>query len=275
MGTDTREDEMSKEGGDDGYVLPSTDREARRLEVQGAEMYGGTAFLEPFLASNPARVLDLGCGTGILTRHVASRLPEAEVLGVDLDESRLAFARQHGGIENLRFEKCDFRYLPFEDESFDLVFSRFVLIFVPDPGGAIQEMVRVTRPGGSVVCRDMVHDGIWYSPEKPAFAAVLSEVVSFMKSRGFEPSQGLHLAPAMVRAGLEGVHVEGQTHGGLAATPAFEFHRENWLATLEGFRETLAHLEPGLLELALGELRSDAPDQFLLEVSVVASGQKS
>ena len=77
----------------DDYVLPSTMEESLRLEDQGANLYGGVEFLRTFLAAKPRRVLDVGCGTGFCSCFVAEELPAAEVVGVEPDEGRLAFAR--------------------------------------------------------------------------------------------------------------------------------------------------------------------------------------
>ncbi|MBW2529984.1 MAG: methyltransferase domain-containing protein, partial [Deltaproteobacteria bacterium] len=173
---------------DKPYILPSSDAESRRLEEQ-ATLYGGTDFLDPFLAAEPAAVLDAGCGTGFFTRHAAGRLPESRVVGLDQDEGRLALARRLGGLTNLEFQQGDLGALPFGDGEFDLVFSRFVTVHATDPDGDLAEQLRVTRAGGTVVAYDMVHSGVWFSPHRPAFAAVLAEATRVMRERGMEPDQ--------------------------------------------------------------------------------------
>jgi SAM-dependent methyltransferase len=256
------------------YILPSTEAESRRLEVQ-AGLYGGGAFLEPHLAARPARVLEVGCGTGVFCAQAARRLPDSQIVGLDQDAGRLAFARAHNAAENLAYRAGNLTALPFEDASFDLVYCRFVLIHATDPTHALSEMARVTRPGGAVLAYEMVHDGIWFSPAKPAFAALLREVLAVMRSRGMEPSQGLHLAPAMIRAGLRAVRAEVIPHGLLSADPPFERYRQNWIDTLSGLDQILgARVDAGLLASALAELAVERPDQFLLELTVLASGTR-
>lgn len=259
----------------ESYVLPSSEAELERLERQ-ASLYGGMDFLRPFLAEAPKEILEVGCGTGYFTSRVAAALPASRVTGLDMDEGRLAFARTHAGSQNAKFEQGDLAALPYHDGGFDLVFCRFVLVHLTDPTQALREMARVARPGGRVVAYDMVHDGIWFSPEKPAFAQLLRAVLAVMRERGMEPSQGLHLGPGMIRAGLEDVRAQVIPHHALAPDPLLESYRLNWLDTVDRLSEILGtHFEAGLVEQARGELERRTSDEFLLELTVLAHGTKA
>jgi SAM-dependent methyltransferase len=256
------------------YVLPSSEAELNRLERQ-ASLYGGMEFLRDFLSDGPKEILEVGCGTGYFASRVADALPASRVTGLDMDEGRLAFARTRTAAPNVRFEQGDLAALPCADGRFDLVFCRFVLVHVTDPTRALREMTRVARPGGRVVAYDMVHDGIWFSPEKPAFARLLRAVLAVMRERGMEPSQGLHLGPGMIRAGLENVQVQVIPHHALAPDPLLESYRLNWLDTVAHLSEMLGgHFETGLVEQARVELERRTPDEFLLELTIVAHGTK-
>jgi len=257
------------------YVLPSSDTESDRLERQ-AGLYGGVRFLEPSLAASPRRVLDVGCGTGYFTRHVAGQLRKSTVVGLDQDGGRLALARSLAQSPNVRFERGDIYAMPFDDGSFDLVFTRFALVHATDPTQAFAEMARVTRAGGVVLAYDMVHDGIWFSPEKPAFSRLLHAALDVMRSRGMEPNQGLHLGPGMIRAGLADVEVEVIPHYALASEPSFEVIRKNWVDTVAGLSQSLAsHFDEGLVEEALSELDRRGRDELVLEITVLARGRKA
>jgi len=96
------------------------------------------------------RVLDVGCGTGILAREAARRVGvDGHVAGLDLDEGMLSVARLVGpGIE---WRQGDAGDLPFADESFDVVVSQFALMYFPDRPAALREMMRVLMPGGRLV----------------------------------------------------------------------------------------------------------------------------
>jgi hypothetical protein len=104
---------------------------------------------------------------------------------------------------------------------------------------------------------------------------LLREVLAVMRARGMEPSQGLYLGPAMIRAGLREVRAEAIPHALLASDPQFEAYRRNWIETVAGLDEILGgRIGAGLRADALAELALERPDQFLLELTVLASGTR-
>jgi ubiquinone/menaquinone biosynthesis C-methylase UbiE len=254
------------------YVLPSTDAESARLERQ-ASLYGGVDVLAPFLAERPAEVLDVGCGAGHFGRLVAGRLPDARVTGLELDSGRLAQAR---AASPLALVRGDMHALPFEAGCFDLVYVRFALVHDRDPLRSLAEMTRVARPGGRVVALDMIHDGIWFSPDRPAFSRLLRKVLEIMRDRGLEPNQGLHLARAMDRAGLQQVQMQVIPHLTRAPDAQFEACRDNWLETLASLSRQLAgQLDPGEVQAARDQIARDHGGDTLLEITVLASGRRA
>lgn len=100
----------------------------------------------------PVRVLDVGVGTGLelpmFSRHV-------KLTGIDLSEPMLEIARKRVidlGLSNVEgLIAMDAMNLTFADASFDAVVSPYVITTVPDPARTLDEMVRVTRPGGQIV----------------------------------------------------------------------------------------------------------------------------
>jgi SAM-dependent methyltransferase len=95
-------------------------------------------------------VLDVGSGTGSLAAAVAAAAPSCRIVGIDRSEPYVAVARARHHSPRIRFEVGDAQQLPFGDARFDRTLSLLILNFVPDPGQALQEMIRVTRPGGTV-----------------------------------------------------------------------------------------------------------------------------
>jgi protein-L-isoaspartate O-methyltransferase len=110
------------------------------------------------------RVLDVACGTGVLTRAVAMRAgSEGAVTGLDLAPGMLAVAA-HLSPE-LHWQQGAADALPFPDRSFDAVVSQFGLMFFPDPVAALREMMRVLAPGGRLAI------AVWASlADTPAYA---------------------------------------------------------------------------------------------------------
>ncbi len=95
------------------------------------------------------RVLDVGSGTGALA-VTAAAIESVQVTGIERSPAYVRYAREHAAGDGVRFEVGDALALPFSDDAFDRTLSMLVLNFVPDPAAALQQMIRVTRPGGVV-----------------------------------------------------------------------------------------------------------------------------
>lgn len=96
------------------------------------------------------RVLDLGCGTGLLTRMVKEFVPEARVTGLDGDEEVLKIAREKSRGMDIQWDHALAFEMPYPDDSFDAVVSSFVThhLMGEDKVRAFKEVRRVLRPGG-------------------------------------------------------------------------------------------------------------------------------
>jgi len=119
------------------YDGPVTDRMARRARIRIGRLAEG-------------RVLEVGVGTGLNLPHYA---PGTSVTGIDLSPSMLAVARQRtAGLElEVDLREMDAEALDFEDASFDTVVYSLCLCTIPDPARAIEEGLRVARPGARLV----------------------------------------------------------------------------------------------------------------------------
>src|SRR5690349_14492971 len=96
------------------------------------------------------RILDLGCGTGIVARVLRERLGgAARLTGVDVNPQMLAKARSIA--PDIKWVEASAVALPFADRSFEVVLAQQVLQFVPDRQAAVREIRRVLVPGGRVV----------------------------------------------------------------------------------------------------------------------------
>ena len=134
------------------------DRLAGVLETRGADAQQRAMrreFLGAIEFGKGARVLEVGCGTGVLTRLLARWPGAGTVVGVDVAASLLDRARTLAAeLDNATFEEADARSLPFADESFDVVVFDSTLTHVPGPDRALSEAFRVLRPGGRLAAFD-------------------------------------------------------------------------------------------------------------------------
>lgn len=111
------------------------------------------------------RVLDVGCGTGILAREIASRIGSTgRVVGIDPSPGMLALAKERG--PSVEWRQGVAESLPFPDQSFEAVVSQFALMFFADRHQALREMLRVLTAGGRLAV------AVWGSLDSmPAYAA--------------------------------------------------------------------------------------------------------
>jgi ubiquinone/menaquinone biosynthesis C-methylase UbiE len=128
------------------------------LETRGADPQQRElrrAFLVDIDIPADALVLEVGCGTGVLTRALAQLPAVASVIGVDVAPSLLERARQLASdLPAIESREGDARSLPFEDEAFDVVVFDSTLSHVPGPERALAEAFRVLRPGGILAAFD-------------------------------------------------------------------------------------------------------------------------
>lgn len=95
-------------------------------------------------------VLDGGSGTGALSAALAAAAPSSRITGIDPSAAYVGFAQMRPPGALVRFEVGDAQQLRFADDTFDRAVSLLVLNFIPDRAKAVNEMARVTRPGGTV-----------------------------------------------------------------------------------------------------------------------------
>jgi ubiquinone/menaquinone biosynthesis C-methylase UbiE len=108
-----------------------------------------------------ARVLDIGCGTGLFARKLLTTHPTATVVGLDLSESMLDRARVNCSdvSDRLVLVHGDSEKLPFADSSFDLVTCIHSFHHYPNHENVLREMHRVSKPNGQVLIIDGDRDG--------------------------------------------------------------------------------------------------------------------
>jgi SAM-dependent methyltransferase len=159
-----------------------------------------------------ARCLDLGCGGGDVTLALAELVgPEGEVVGVDIDETKLVLAREEAtaaGVSNVDYRRAAVDDVD-PDGSFDVVYSRFLFSHLQDSAGALQRMTDAARPAGVVAAEDVDYGGCFCYPENTAYRRSCELYTRAGEARGVDPTIGRRLPALFVDAGLSeiGVHV--------------------------------------------------------------------
>ena len=115
------------------------------------------------LPHGTTRVLELACGTGIVTRALHAELPAgSRLVATDLSDAMVEYAAQHAGAPGVEFRTADAAVLPFASGEFDAVVCQFGMMFVSDRRHAYREAKRVLAPGGALIFS--VWDGFEANP---------------------------------------------------------------------------------------------------------------
>jgi ubiquinone/menaquinone biosynthesis C-methylase UbiE len=144
------------------------------------DRYLGSILFEPFAndiaarlkEAQPESVLEIACGSGILTRRLRDTLSKTRLVATDLNPGMIAYAqRKFRPSENIEWREADAAALPFSESSFDAVVCQFGLMFVPEKELAMREAYRVLSPGGVFVFN------VWDSMEHNRFGQIAHKTI--------------------------------------------------------------------------------------------------
>lgn len=177
------------------------------------EKYLGPFLFEPYALDIISRlkdkkypnILELACGTGRVTTHLAKLVSPGTLTATDLNKDMIEVAKQFVTDKNIKWQVADALELPFEKNSFDAVVCQFGVMFFPDKLKGLQEAYRVLKPGGKLIFNTWdkienipaIHEGrkmieSFFEKDPPGFYAVpfslhdKNELESLMKSAGFK-----------------------------------------------------------------------------------------
>jgi SAM-dependent methyltransferase len=142
-----------------------------------------------FCGTTAGRLLDIGCGTGILAESLLARGNVTGVVGIDINEPLLAAARAEIADSRASFHLVNATRLPHASGSFDHALSMLVWNFLEDRSASLREAMRVTRPGGTVSAAiwDM-RGGFMYARFAWDIAAVLDPAAAAERDNLFQTS---------------------------------------------------------------------------------------
>jgi ubiquinone/menaquinone biosynthesis C-methylase UbiE len=228
----------------------------------------------------PARIADIGCGSGEITSRLAARYPHAELVGVDILESSAAYARQmHTSLApRVRFEQGDAFGLRFAAAQFDLVVCRHMTQAVPEPEKVIAELYRICKPNGwiHVLSEDyaMLHfpvgavdpDRLWHEG-----------VVEYTRRTHTDARVGRHTWAFMNHLGLQELRVD------YAVVDSLRVPRETFATIIQAWRDGYTEVIAQNSKLGQSEVRAlfdhsvDAildPRQYAVWHIPIVSGRK-
>ena len=213
------------------YVLGRDEEETGRLKAQNELWQPVTdRFLDRLEIPSGARVAELGCGPGFMLESLRRRAGEGgRVEAYDgaghwlsLIDSRSAEL----GWENVSTAEADLRVLELEEGAYDLIFSRWVFSFLPDPEAIIARLSKALKPGGVIAIEDYNHHGVSSYPHSDGFVAVIEATRQMYFGQGGDPFVAGRLPIAMSAAGLELCDLEPTVLAGGPESGVFQWaHR--------------------------------------------------
>jgi SAM-dependent methyltransferase len=224
------------------YLLGDSSTEASRLRAQ-ARLWDATAhaLFDRLKIRAGARVLEIGPGAGSLHRELRRRVRGP----VDAVEPSDSFAR---GIERLgardgfgrgQIWRGNLSAVRLPRAHYDLIFARWVFLFLPDPGAHVRQLAAALAPGGVLAVEDYQRETLRMIPPSSTWERFLAADRAFFESQGGDASIGARLPALYTQAGLELVDVTPTVKSGHPGSPVW-----SWLSAyfLGGVIERLAGL---------------------------------
>jgi ubiquinone/menaquinone biosynthesis C-methylase UbiE len=203
-------EEASKQ--DTGYLLPTGEKDARRLRLQH-RAYGPATkrLLLEAGVKRGAHVAEIGCGIGVVSCWLAQQVgPEGRVEAVDISEDQLKIARLDAaaaGLENLSFRRADATSTGLPYETFDLVCSRFLLEHVRKRHEALREMKALLKTGGVIACEESDPMSLFSYPPSAAYGWLPAHTRAVAEMAGFDFAFSLKLPQILREMGFINVSV--------------------------------------------------------------------
>jgi len=256
------------------------------------DRYLGPALFEPYardvaarLPKGAKRVLEVACGTGIVTRELRQAMPAGTHLtATDLAEAMVAYAqKQLPAARDMEFRQADASALPFQDASYDAVVCQFGIMFVPDKSAAFREARRVLAPGGTFLFS--VWDAFEHNPVSQVAQDTVTALFPTDPPKFYEIPFGFHDTQAIRRlldaAGFTGVAIHivsfrsrspsarDYAAGLVTGTPMASFIQERGTVPLEQVVEKVT----AALEAKFGKGPIDAPMRALIFSGTAGDGK--
>lgn len=213
------------------YAPGHSEEELKRLsrQAQAFEPFTRQLFQQAGITTG-MRVLDVGCGSGDVALLAADLVaPSGQVIGADRAAAAVDWATARAQalkVRNVRFLEGDPTEMRF-DRPFDAVVGRLVLMYYPDPVGAVRKLLTHVRDGGLIVFQEMDIANCRSLPPAPTFERSVGWIKQTLGATGARTEQGLEMYSVFLAAALPGASMRMDALiGGGPDSPAYELVAE-------------------------------------------------
>lgn len=183
------------------------------------------------------RVLEIGAGLGILADQIARQYPQVRITGIEYEEDQLKKAAAQA--ENLQLKKGDAHQLDFDDQTFDVVYCRYVLEHVKNPEQVLRESKRVLRPGGRLYLQEnniLINE---FHPACPAYEFVWSQFAALQRMMGGDALIGKKLFSLLTKAEFTSIQLSVQPEVHHYGQPSYRDWIDNIIENIRGAEKKL------------------------------------
>jgi|SRR5215471_2766556 len=220
------------------YLLGDSRRESVRLQRQ-ARIWDPTAYalFDRLKIRRGWRVLEIGPGQASLNIELRRRVRSP----VDVVERSSAFAEQlrrraiHDRFGHGTVWECNLIDAPLPRRTYDLIFARWVFLFLPDLDAHLRKLVAALKPGGRLAVEDYCRGTLRMVPEPPEWDAFLEADLAFFASQGGDANIGARLPALYQKAGLDVVDVTPTTKVGRPGSLEWDWMSTYFLGILDRY----------------------------------------
>jgi len=203
-------------------------------------------------------VLEVGSGLGILANFVAGTHPDASITGIEISDELIDRAiADFSETVNLRFAKADAHSLDLLDNSFEIVYCRYLLEHVMDPEVVLGEIFRVLKPGGKIFIQENnILINVFY-PDCPTFDILWKKFADVQTELGGDALIGKKLFSLLKTGGFDDIALSIAPEIHHYGMPTFTPWIQNLIGNIDGARKNLIDMggvESKLIDEAIDEL---------------------
>lgn len=199
------------------YMLATGEEAANRLVLLDKIFGPATRELLKTVGLSPEmQVAEIGCGNGLVALWMAEVVgKDGSVSAVDASREQLQLGEKNAvsaGLKNISWLQADTYHTGLPRESFDLVYSRFLMCHLTDPLKAVHEMRALLKPGGILICEDHDDGGIFTEPRTSTYCRLVQISEAVNQAHGLDSYIGLKLPRLFHSAGFADTEVRVRQH---------------------------------------------------------------